>query len=109
MINRINHNDQECMLMAWEIKTGLPSRDYDRLKAIYLEKTGKTKYVFNYMWYDHTKIKNYIEDVGILLSRKRYETQADLQEYWRHIETRIDNFEGLYGVTFHRDLPTMLS
>jgi len=109
VLSRIPSNDHDCLLMAWHVKTGRTQHDYDNMKATYLEKTGKSKYVFNYMWYDHTKINHYIEDVGTLLQGKHYETSADLDQYWRHIDIRIENFESLYGLRFHRDLAKMMS
>ena len=65
-MNRAMTNNylRECHLAAWRIKTGLTEEDYRELKAIYLARAEKRRPVFNYMWHEHSKINQKIEDVG---------------------------------------------
>ena len=95
---------RECHLAAWRIKTGLTEEDYRELKAAYLARTGKSHPVFNYMWHEHSKINQKIEDVGSKMLRLDFQSLRDLQTAWRDVETRIENFESLYGLTFKRNL-----
>lgn len=95
---------RECHLAAWRIKTGLTEEDYRELKAAYLARTGKSHPVFNYMWHEHSKINQKIEDVGSRMLRLEFRTLRDLQTAWRDVETRIENFESLYGLAFRRNL-----
>ena len=95
---------RECHLAAWRIKTGLTDEDYKELKAAYLARTGKSHPVFNYMWHEHSKINQKIEDVGSRMLRLEFSNLNDLQTAWRDVETRIENFESLYGLAFRRNL-----
>jgi len=106
MMNRAMTNSylRECHLAAWRIKTGLTEEDYRELKAAYLARTGKSHPVFNYMWHEHSKINQKIEDVGSKMLRLDFQSLRDLQTAWRDVETRIENFESLYGLTFKRNL-----
>ena len=82
---------------AWRIKTGLTDEDYRELKAAYLARAGKSHPVLNFTWHDHSKINQKIEDVGSRMLRLEFRTLCDLQTAWRDVETRIENFESLYG------------
>ena len=95
---------RECHLAAWRIKTGLTEEDYRELKAAYLARTGKSHPVFNFMWHEHSKINQKIEDVGSRMLRLEFRTLRDLQAAWRDVETRIEKFESLYGLPFRRNL-----
>ena len=95
---------RECHLAAWRIKTGLTEEDYRELKAAYLARTGKSHPVFNFMWHEHSKINQKIEDVGSRMLRLEFRTLRDLQAAWREVESRIENFESLYGLAFRRNL-----
>ena len=95
---------RECHLAAWRIKTGLTEEDYRELKAAYLARTGKSHPVFNFMWHEHSKINQKIEDVGSRMLRLEFRTLRDLQAAWRDVESRIENFESLYGIAFRRNL-----
>ena len=95
---------RECHLAAWRIKTGLTEEDYRELKAAYLARTGKSHPVFNFMWHEHSKINQKIEDVGSRMLRLEFRTLSDLQAAWREVESRIENFESLYGLAFRRNL-----
>ena len=95
---------RECHLAAWRIKTGLTDEDYRELKAAYLARTGKSHPVFNFMWHEHSKINQKIEDVGSRMLRLEFRTLRDLQAAWREVESRIENFESLYGLAFRRNL-----
>ena len=85
------------------LETGL-TEDYRELKAAYLARTGKPHPVFNYMWHEHSKINQKIEDVGSKMLRLDFQSLRDLQTAWRDVETRIENFEGLYRIPFRRNL-----
>ena len=89
---------RECHIAAWRIKTGLTEEDYWELKAAYLARAGKSHPVFNYMWHERSKINQKIEDVGSRMLRLEFRTLRDLQMAWRDVETRIENFESLYGL-----------
>ena len=106
MMSRAMTNNylRECHLAAWRIKTGLTEEDYRELKAAYLARTGKSHPVFNFMWHEHSKINQKIEDVGSRMLRLEFRTLRDLQTAWRDVETRIENFESLYGLPFRRNL-----
>ena len=98
-----NNYLRECHLAAWRIKSGLTEEDYRELKAAYLAGTGKSHPVFNFMWHEHSKINQKIEDVGSRMLRLEFHTPAT-QTAWRDVETRIENFESLYGLPFRRNL-----
>ena len=93
-------SQKECVLAAWRIQTGLSDQDYNELKAKYLAKGGKESLVFNYMWFDHSKINHKIEDVGSLMVNLSFRTLDDLQKAWRRIKLRIENFDKIYGVPY---------
>ena len=95
---------RECHLAAWRIKTGLTEEDYRELKAAHLARTGKSHPAFNYMWHEHNKINQKIEDVGSRMLRLEFRTLRNLQTAWRDVETRIENFESLYGLALRRNL-----
>ena len=99
-----NNYLRECHLAAWRIKTGLTEEDYRELKAAYLAKTGKSHPVFNFMWHEHSKINQKIEDVGSRMLRLEFRTLRDVQTAWRDVETRIENFQSLYGLAFRHNL-----
>ena len=103
-------SQKECVLVlaAWRIQTGLSDQDYNELKAKYLAKSGKENIVFNYMWYDHSKITHKIEDVGSLMVNLNFRTLDDLQKAWRHIELRNENFDRIYWVPYKCNLTDMM-
>ena len=105
MMNRAMTNNylRECHLAAWRINTGLTEEDYVELKAAYLAKTGKSHPAFNFMWHEHSKINQKIEDVGSRMLRLEFSNLRDLQTAWRDVETRIENFESLCGIPFKRN------
>ena len=72
------HSQKECVLAAWRIQTRLSDQDYNELKAKFLAKSGKESLVFNYMWFDHSKINHKIEDVGGLMVNLSFRTLDDL-------------------------------
>ena len=95
---------RECHLAAWRIKTGLTEEDYRELKAAHLLRAGKSHPAFNYMWHEHSKINQKIEDVGSKMLWLDFQSLRKLQTAWRDVETRIENFESLYGLAFRRNL-----
>ena len=54
--------------------------------------------------HEHSKINQKIEDVGSRMLRLEFRTLRDLQTAWRDVETRIENFESMYGLAFRRNL-----
>ena len=88
MMNRAMTNNylRECHLAAWRIKTGLTDEDYRELKAAYLARTGKSHPVFNFMWHEHSKINQKIEDVGSRMLRLEFRTLRDMQTAWRDVD-----------------------
>ena len=101
-------SQKECVLAAWRIQTGLSDQDYSELRAKYLAKSGKESLVFDYMWFDHSKIKHKIDDVGSLMADLSFRTLDDLQKAWKRIELRIENFDRIYGVPYKCNLKDMM-
>jgi hypothetical protein len=111
MADRETPNDyqKECILAAWRIQTGLTDNDYYTLRAKYMAKTQKDTFVFNFMWFNHSKINRKIEDLGTIMSKLCFDTLEDMQRAWMRIELRLTNFERIYGLPYKSSLQRMLN
>ena len=100
---------KECILAAWRIQTGLTDKDYYMMRAKYMDRTKKEAIVFNFMWHDHAKINNKIEDMGAVMASLGFQTLEDMQREWMRIELRLTNFERIYGLPYRNSLIRMLN
>ena len=108
MADMPNNYQQECILTAWRIQTGLTDEDYDTMRAKYVAKTGKDGILFNFMWHDYCKINHKVEDLETAMSQLCFETLEDMQRAWMRVEMRLANFERIYKVPYRNNLKRML-